>query len=232
LQNALAGDDQGRLVYYVFDLLHLDGHDLRGATLEDRKAALEPILRGRRGGPIRYSSHVVGRGEAVFREACRLGLEGVVSKRRDRPYHSGRGQDWLKVKCVKEQEFVVGGFTEPKGTRTGLGALLLGVHDDAGGLVYAGKVGTGFTSASVRALRGRLDRLRIPQSPFRHRPPDATAARWVRPELVAQVAFTEWTEDGRLRHPSFKGLREDKAARDVVRERARSPQPTATRPPR
>jgi bifunctional non-homologous end joining protein LigD len=172
----------------------------------------------------------VGQGEAVFREACRLSLEGIVSKRRDQPYESGRGRDWLKVKCVQEQEFVVGGFTEPKGTRTGLGALLLGVHDDAGALAYTGKVGTGFTSASIGALRQRLDRLRIAESPFRDRPPGGmTGVRWVKPELVAQVEFTEWTGDGRLRHPAFKGLREDKAAREVVRDRARNSRPPVSR---
>jgi bifunctional non-homologous end joining protein LigD len=221
LQKALSGGDQGRLVYFVFDLLHLDRQDLTGSTLETRKAALQKLLPSRRDGPIRYSTHVVGRGDAFFKEACRRALEGIVSKRRDRPYEPGRGQSWLKVKCVREQEFVVGGFTEPKGTRTGLGALLLGVHERDGTLVYAGKVGTGFTGASATQLRRRLDRLRTRDSPFGLRPPGAAEARWVKPELVAQVSFTEWTDDGRLRHPAFKGLREDKPAREVVRERPR-----------
>jgi bifunctional non-homologous end joining protein LigD len=220
LQNALSGDEQGRLVYFLFDLLHLDGQDLAGATLETRKAALEKLVPAR-DGPLRYSSHVVGQGEAFFKRACRLSLEGIVSKRRDQPYEPGRGHSWLKVKCVREQEFVVGGFTEPKGTRVGLGALLLGVYDGKD-LVYAGKVGTGFTGASVAQLRERLDRIRVPDSPFRLRPPGAAAARWVKPELVAEIAFTEWTGDGRLRHPSFKGLREDKPAREIVRERPRA----------
>jgi bifunctional non-homologous end joining protein LigD len=221
LQNALSGGDQGRLVYFVFDLLHLDGQNLTGAALEARKAALEKLLRSLRNGSIRYSSHVVGKGDAFFRRACRLSLEGIVSKRRDRPYEPGRGHDWLKVKCVREQELVVGGFTEPKGSRRGLGALVLGVYDGEGNLVYAGKVGTGFTGASAMRLRERLDRLRIRDSPFRLRPLGTAEARWVKPELVAEVAFTEWTEDGRLRHPAFKGLREDKPAREIVRERPR-----------
>jgi bifunctional non-homologous end joining protein LigD len=230
LQNALSGDDGSQIVYFVFDLLYLDGLDLRAVTLEDRKAALEQLLPARRDGPIRYSGHVRGQGESVFREACRLGLEGIVSKRRDRLYESARGRSWLKVKCTREQEFVIGGFTEPKGTRAGLGALLLGVHDGAGALLYAGKVGTGFTSASVRALRNRLERLRVSESPFHRRPPGAAGVHWVRPELVAEVQFTEWTDDGRLRHPTFRGLREDKPARDVVRERAeRRPRPTDPR---
>jgi bifunctional non-homologous end joining protein LigD len=219
LQNALSGDDQGRLVYFLFDLLHLDGQDLTGATLEARKAALEKLLPSARNGPLRYSSHVVGQGEAFFGQACRRSLEGIVSKRRDRPYEAGRGHSWLKVKCVREQEFVVGGFTEPKGTRAGLGALLLGVYDEKKDFVYAGKVGTGFTGTSLAQLRERLDRIRIRDSPFRFRPPGSADARWVKPELVAEVAFTEWTEDGRLRHPSFKGIREDKPAREIVRER-------------
>jgi bifunctional non-homologous end joining protein LigD len=222
LQNALSGGDQGRLVYFVFDLLHLDGQDLTGAALEARKAALEKLLPLRRDEPIRYSSHVVGRGDAFFKEACQRALEGIVSKRRDRPYEPGRGQSWLKVKCVREQEFVVGGFTEPKGTRAGLGALLLGVYERDGTLAYAGKVGTGFTGESATRLRQRLDSLRTRESPFRLRPPGAAEARWVKPEVVAQVAFTEWTEDGRLRHPAFKGLREDKPPRDIVRERPRA----------
>jgi bifunctional non-homologous end joining protein LigD len=229
LQNELTGGGQGRLVYFVFDLLHVDGQDLTGATLEVRKRALARIVGSRQAGAVRYSSHVVGEGAAFFEAACRRSLEGIVSKRRDRPYEPGRGQGWLKVKCVRRQEFVVGGFTEPKGTRTGLGALLLGVHDDTGGLVYAGKVGTGFTVASVAKLREKLDRIRIPESPFRRPPPGASAARWVKPELVAEVGFTEWTEDGRLRHPAFRGLREDKPAREIVRERARDARDAARR---
>jgi bifunctional non-homologous end joining protein LigD len=219
LQNALSDAGRGQIVYFVFDLPHLDGQDLKGVVLDIRKATLEKLLGGRGDGPIRYSAHVVGHGEEFYRLACRKSLEGVVSKRRDCPYEPGRGRSWLKVKCIQEQELVVGGFTEPKGTRAGLGALLLGVHDEADGLVYVGKVGTGFTGATARRLRERLDRLQVSKSPFQRPPPGASAARWVSPELVVQVKFGEWTKDGRLRHPSFKGLREDKAAADVVRER-------------
>ena len=229
LQNALSSNRQGQLVYFVFDLLHLDGQDLTGATLEARKSALETLVGPRRDGTVRYSTHVVGHGEEFFRQACRLSLEGVVSKRRDHPYEPGRGRSWLKVKCIQEQEFVVGGFTEPKGARTGLGALLLGVNGESGALAYAGKVGTGFTAPMAKRLRERLDRIRIPQSPFERPPPGAADAHWVKPELVAEVEFTEWTEDGRLRHPSFKGIREDKAAADVVRERPAKPPATPRR---
>jgi len=221
LQNALSGVGRGTIVYFVFDLLHLDGQDLTGVVLETRKSTLEKLTGTRPDGPIRYSTHVVGRGEEFFRQACRMSLEGVVSKRRDRPYEPGRGRSWLKVKCIQEQEFVVGGFTEPKGTRAGLGALLLGVHDKEDGLVYVGKVGTGFTETTARRLRERLERLRVSKSPFRRPPPGASDARWVKPALVVEVKFTEWTTDGRLRHPAFKGLREDKAAADVVHERPR-----------
>ena len=228
LQNALSSGAQDQLVYFVFDLLHLDGQDLTGATLESRKRALEALVGTDRNGQIRYSTHVAGQGDEFFQQACRLSLEGVVSKRRDRPYESGRGRSWLKVKCIQEQEFVVGGFTEPKGARTGLGALLLGVNDEGGGLAYVGKVGTGFTGDAARRLRGRLDRLRVPQSPFRQRPPGASEARWVKPVLVAEVEFTEWTQDERLRHPAFKGIRDDKAATDVVRERPANRAPEAS----
>jgi bifunctional non-homologous end joining protein LigD len=150
-----------------------------------------------------------------------MSLEGVVSKRRDSPYAGGRTRAWLKVKCVQGQEVVIGGFTEPKGRRSGLGALLIGVYDD-GTLRYAGKVGTGFTTAQARELRTRLDALERKESPFAGRTPRAAQAHWVAPSLVAEVDFTEWTPEGRLRHPSFKGLREDKPAKEIVRERAPS----------
>jgi bifunctional non-homologous end joining protein LigD len=220
LQNELSAGTHGRLVYFVFDLLYLDGQDLTRLHLEQRKRSLQHLIGGKGTRTIRYSRHVMGQGAKFFREACRRSLEGIVSKRRDSPYEPGRGRSWLKAKCVREQELVIGGFTEPQGTRVGLGALLLGVHDaHAGGLTYVGKVGTGFTDDTARLLRARLDRLRAPASPFKHSPPGAAAARWVKPELVAEVAFTEWTTDGRLRHPSFKGLREDKPAAQVIRER-------------
>jgi bifunctional non-homologous end joining protein LigD len=230
LQNAGVG--QGQLCYFVFDLLHLDGQDLTGATLETRKRALQTLIGSRREEVIRYSTHVVGQGEEFFRQACRLSLEGIVAKRRDGPYESGRGRSWLKVKCIQEQEFVIGGFTEPKGSRTGLGALLLGVHGEDGALAYAGKVGTGFTAPVAASLRKRLDKLRVTASPFQERPPGGKEARWVKPAMVAEVEFTEWTEDGRLRHPSFKGVREDKAASEVVRERPVTTAPTAPASPR
>ncbi len=219
LQNAFGRPD-ANVVYYVFDLLAKDGEDLRGLPLEERKRRLAALVAGPRG-VIRYSDHVVGGGARVFEHACRKGFEGIVSKRRDQPYLPGRGHAWLKIKCVQRQELVIGGFTEPERSRVGLGALLVGYHD-AGRLVYAGKVGTGYTQKMLLELRARLDRLVQPTSPFEPEPPRAwTGARrrWVRPELVAEVAFGEWTADGRLRHPSFQGLRLDKRPAEVVRER-------------
>ncbi len=227
LQNAMGGTGTDEVLYFVFDLLHLDGSDLTRTPLEQRKEALRILLDAVSGqSTLRYSDHVVGKGDAFLRHACRMALEGVVSKRRDAPYESGRGKSWLKVKCIQEQEFVIGGFTDPEGTRRGIGALLLGVHDASGKLVYVGKVGTGFTSRAAVELRRRLDALERPSSPFARQPPRAARAHWVRPELVGEVEFTEWTPDGRLRHPSWKGLREDKPAHAIVRER-----PTGTEAP-
>ena len=215
------------LVYVVFDLLFLDGRDLRPEPLLTRKSHLARLLRGRRG-HLRYSEHFDAPGREVYERACRMALEGIVSKRKQAPYASGRGPAWLKVKCVSRQELVVGGYTDPEGARAEFGSLLLGVHDRDGRLVYAGKVGTGFTHATLEALGRRLRRLAQKQSPFAPdgpRPP-ARGAHWVRPVLVVEVTFTEWTRDGLLRHPAFTGLREDKPAAQVVRERSRPARPS------
>jgi bifunctional non-homologous end joining protein LigD len=201
---------------YVFDLVWLDGHDLRELPLRTRKRVLRAALSFE--GSVRLTPYRNGAGEALFAEACRKGWEGVIAKRADSPYRATRSGDWLKFKCEMGQELVIGGFTAPQGARTEFGALLLG-HYDGGALRYAGKVGTGFDRAALRDLGARLRALR------RAAPPFAAAASirergvtWVEPELVAQVAFTEWTRAGRLRHPRFLGLRDDKAAREVVRE--------------
>src|SRR5262249_22086356 len=229
-QNTLGGAGGDEPVHFVFDLLHFDGYDLTGVPLEQRKEALRAVLEaGGAGTTLRYSDHVAGNGEAFLRPAPRMGLGGAVSKRRDAPYESGRGRSWLKAKCIQEQEFVVGGFTDPEGRRSGIGALLLGVYDD-GTLVYVGKVGTGFTSRMAVELRRRLEALGSPTCPFVKRPQGATRTHWVRPELVGEVEFTEWTPHGRLRHPSWKGLREDKPAREIVRERPAGPGGAAGRP--
>ena len=234
LQNAR---DAADLAYFVFDLLAVDGDDLTQLPLEQRKARLEKIVksarstpRGGRGTPrgaargtpgvIRYSDHVTGSGREFFALACQRGLEGIISKRRDQPYRPGRGPHWLKTKCLLRQELVIGGFTDPERSRVGFGALLVGYYD-RGRLTYAGKVGTGYSHALLVDLRAQLDALERPASPFSPEPPRAwtgSSRHWVAPDLVAEVAFSEWTNDGRLRHPSFQGLRRDKSPRDVVRE--------------
>ena len=208
------GERPVRVFFYVFDVVHLGGHDTAALPLRARKRLLRALLRP--GGPIRLAAHRNRDGEAFYRHACEHGWEGLIAKRADAPYVHGRSRDWLKFKCSAEQELVIGGFTAPRGSRTDLGALLLGYHD-GGGLRYAGKVGTGFTQATLRDLASRLAPLRRDRSPFADevRERDAT---WVEPELVAQVGFSEWTRDGRLRHPRFLGLREDKPAAEVVRE--------------
>ncbi|HEV8581177.1 MAG TPA: DNA ligase D [Thermoanaerobaculia bacterium] len=227
LQNALSGNRQDDLVLFAFDLLYLDGWDLRRSPLAARKEALAELLAGRQGA-IRLGDHVPGGGEEFYSHACRFGLEGIVSKRADLAYHSGRSKDWLKVKCLQRQEFVIVGFTNPEKSRVGLGALLLGVYDGKE-LVYAGKVGTGFDDRTLVDLRKRLDKLEVDKPAFKNPPRGAEARRshWVKPELVAEVAFTEWTDEGVLRHPTFQGLREDKSPREVVRERPQALPPEA-----
>jgi len=221
LQNALSGDQKGKLVYYVFDVLHLEGYDLSKVLLSNRKKLLQQLLSSLPpDGSVRLSDHFEGGGEVFLREACKHSLEGVICKRADRPYVSGRTRDWLKVKCLKRQEFVVVGFTDPSGGRKGLGALLLGVNDEAGKLIFAGKVGTGFTERSLQDLKSKLTPLEA-DKPAVSNPPKGAATRgvhWVTPKLVAEVAFSEWTHDGQLRHPSFQGLRDDKKPSEVVRE--------------
>jgi len=226
----------GRLLYYVFDLLYLNGYELLDAPIEERKQLLERLLARQPGGPgatrLLYSDHITGGGPALFNDACNFGLEGMMSKKAGSRYRPGwRGSEWLKTKCRQEQEFIIGGFTEPAGTRVGFGALLLGIHED-GGLRYVGKVGTGFNDRLLLDLGRRLRDMEIEQPPFApetKRVPKGS--HWVRPELVAEVAFSEWTRDGDIRHPSFKGLREDKPPADVVQERPSDPADTEKAPP-
>lgn len=200
---------------YLFDLMHLDGRDLTGLPLRQRKRLLHDALSF--DDPLRYTVHRNEEGEAYFEEACGKGWEGIIAKDAEAVYVHGRSRKWLKFKCARGQELVIGGFTEPKGDRRGFGALLLGYYDgDA--LRYAGKVGTGFDEAFLTKFRDRLDRRARETSPFDD--PVEEDARWVTPDLVAEIGFTEWTDAGRLRHPRFLGLRRDKAARDVVREEA------------
>jgi bifunctional non-homologous end joining protein LigD len=208
------GERPVSIFYYVFDVLHASGEDTTALPLRERKALLRGLLAFH--GPVRLTPHRNRDGEALFREACRKGWEGLIAKRADSPYVQGRSRDWLKFKCSAEQELVIGGYTPPKGSRTDLGALLLGYYEN-GRLRYAGKVGTGFTRATLRDLAGRLEPLERDNSPFADEVRER-GATWVEPRLVAQIGFSEWTRDGRLRHPRFLGLREDKSAGEVVRE--------------
>jgi bifunctional non-homologous end joining protein LigD len=207
------------LVYFVFDLLHLDDERIARLPLEQRKGRLRKLLGGSQKGRLRYSEHVLGSGEEMLQQACRLGLEGIISKRRDLPWMPGRSDAWVKIKCTRRQEFVIGGFTDPQGARAGIGALLIGHYDNTR-LVFAGRVGTGFSHKVALELRDQLDSLAQPASPFSPSPsgPLARTAHWVKPQLVCEVAFSEWTGDGLLRHPSFQGIRLDKKPVEVVRE--------------
>lgn len=202
--------------YYVFDLVYVDGFDVTNVPLSDRKNLLQRALAFR--SPVRFMTHRNTDGEAFYREACQEGLEGLIAKRRDSLYVHGRSADWLKFKCINEQEMVIGGFTDPAGSRVGFGALLVGYYE-RGKLRYAGKVGTGFDTATLLRLRRRLDARENKRSPFTQDDVKEKGAHWVRPDLVAQIGFTEWTHDGKLRHPRFLGLRTDKPATEVVRER-------------
>jgi DNA ligase D-like protein (predicted ligase) len=216
LQQRLALRAEVPVFYYVFDVLWADGRDLRQLPLDGRKQVLRPLLSF--GGPIRFTTHRRRDGEAYFAEACAKGWEGLVVKRGDSPYRSGRSRDWLKFKCQANQEFVIAGYTDPKGSRTGFGALLIGYYDSDGRLVYAGKVGTGFDEATLSSLAQTLSGLERPVPAFDRGNLPRTGVHWVEPRLVGQVGFSEWTSAGQLRHPRFEGLRRDKDPAAVVRE--------------
>ncbi|WP_113965043.1 non-homologous end-joining DNA ligase [Mycobacterium shimoidei] len=201
--------------YYIFDLLHLDGKCTTELPLLQRKKLLRKSFQFTV--PLRYTPHRLEHGEEAYRAACARGDEGVIAKRVDAPYTGRRSPNWLKFKCVRDQEFVIGGYTAPKGSRMELGALLVGYYDGRD-LVYAGKVGTGFDEATLRSLHNRLSAIEQDKPPFTRGLVREAGTRWVRPEMVAQVGFSEWTRDGKLRHPRYSGLRTDKDPKDVVRE--------------
>jgi bifunctional non-homologous end joining protein LigD len=208
--------EQVPVYFYIFDVLWADGRDVRPLPQRERKRILRGLLTFT--GPLRFTEHRDTDGEAYFRQACASGWEGVIAKRADAPYHAGRSRDWLKFKCEAGQEFVIGGFTDPRGSRTGFGALLLGYYDADQTLVYAGKVGTGFNQQTLDRLHARLAGLEQDRPPFGSGRLPRSGVHWVQPRLVAEVGFSEWTTDGELRHPRFQGLRDDKEPADVIRE--------------
>lgn len=226
LQNAIKGG-KGRILYYVFDIPHCQGYDLARTPLIERRELLRQIhAAAQDSAPIlRYSDHLQGKGPEFYRHACRYSLEGVISKRADSGYEQRRSRGWLKIKCSKRQEFVIGGYTSPGGSRAGFGAIVLGYYDDAGHLLYAGRAGTGFSERMLAHLTPELESRRVSNNPF-DKPPtgeDARGVHYIRPELVAQVEFTAWTNEGILRHPSFQGLRLDVEPRNVRREIPEAP---------
>lgn len=204
------------VVYYLFDLLVTEGRDVRPLPLSERKLLLRGLMPF--DDPVRYTEHRDGNGEPFWDEACEQRWEGLIAKRSASPYLAGRTKDWLKFKCVSSQEFVIGGYTDPQGSRTGFGALLIGYYDRSGRLVGAGKVGTGFNAATLASLSALLRQREVDTSPFQAGTVPRSGAHWVKPELVAQIGFSEWTAAGQLRHPRYEGLRQDKDPASVVRE--------------
>jgi bifunctional non-homologous end joining protein LigD len=209
------------IVYFVFDAPYCNGYDLRDVPLVERRAALEQVLKKAKSDKVRFSAEFGDNPDELVVAACKIGLEGVIGKRRDSRYVSRRSPEWIKLKCGLRQEFVIGGFTDPKGSRKGVGSLLLGTYDREGVLRYAGNVGSGFNHATLMDISERLEALRTDKSPF---PPRAVPGRqhhWVKPVLVAEVSFSEWTNTGSVRHPVFQGLRSDKPAKGITREEPR-----------
>lgn len=206
--------------FQIFDLIYLDGFNITRTPLRQRKAVLEELLAAAKPkGPLHYSDHVEGNGLPFFKQACEYGIEGIVSKLADSAYESTRNKNWLKTKCIKRQEFVITGYTPSKKAFPGFGSLVLGVYEK-GKLIYAGRVGTGFSIKQRLEIQKKLDRISQASMSFATKPkdPGLRDAHWARPQLVAEVEFTEWTADGSIRHPSFQGLREDKKPTEIVRE--------------
>ncbi len=222
LQLAFDGSDTADIVFFIFDAPYLNGYDIRDVPLEVRRALLQETLSASTNEALRFSEEFGTDPDELVIAACKLGLEGVIGKRRSSRYVTRRSPDWIKLKCGQRQEFVIAGYTDPQGSRTGIGALLLGAHDDNGVLQYAGNVGTGFNEATLRDLKKKLDALATDESPF---PPKAVAGRkhhWVKPKLIAEISFAEWTSSGSVRHAVFQGLRADKPATAISREKVQA----------
>ena len=222
LQLAFDGSNQASIMYFIFDAPYLGGYDLRNVALVERRALLEAALgRAKASELVRFSSEFGTDPEGLVAAACKIGLEGVIGKRRDSRYVSRRSPEWIKLKCGQRQEFVVAGYTDPKGSRTGVGSLLLGTYDKDGVLRYAGNVGSGFNAESLREVTAKLKALDTDVSPFPPRSVPGRKHHWVKPELIAEVSFSEWTNTGSVRHPVFQGLRTDKPAQGITREIAK-----------
>lgn len=225
LQNAFERGSAADIRYFIFDLPFHDGEDLRELGTSERRGRLHGLLGDKPKGPVQFSGTLDGDPRRLLAAARQAGFEGLIGKRADAPYHSGRNRDWIKLKVGLRQEFVIGGFTEPQGSRTGLGSLLLGVYDEKGALRYAGNVGSGFDQQTLALLRVKLTKLETARSPFDNGPEKVGTTRravphWTRPKLVAEVAFAEWTQGGHVRQAVFNGLRDDKPPRQIVRESA------------
>jgi bifunctional non-homologous end joining protein LigD len=217
LQNSLKMQIQNSFVYYIFDILYFDKYDLKNLPLIERKSILKEVLI-QQNNALQYSDHILEKGNQMYEHACKFTLEGIISKRVDSVYLSKRNKDWLKIKCLNRQEFVIGGYTPPKGNRAFFGSLFLGVYNKDGTLDFAGNVGTGFSDETLKEIHRQLILHKSTVNPFNSNPPGYTQAHWVLPQLVGEVEFTQWTKDDHLRHPSFKGLRLDKKASAVQRE--------------
>lgn len=227
LQNAVRLGKEANLAYFIFDLLYLDGYDVTHLPLRQRKELLQALLgqlTASKDNPLHYSDHMAGHAQEAFNHACLHGLEGIIVKHADSPYQQQRSRDWLKVKCGQRQEFVIGGYTEPAGSRELFGALLLGNYDEKGGLRYAGRVGTGFKQDTLKLVAKHFASLRTEKTAFINPPrgQDARGVHWLKPSLVAEIKFAQWTDEGIVRHASFVGLRSDKPAKEITHEIAQS----------
>jgi bifunctional non-homologous end joining protein LigD len=230
LQNAFDSSRTLNIIYYVFDVPFYDGHDLRAVPLIKRREFLEQLFAARSSEKVRFSATFDVPASEIIVSACRMGLEGVIGKRKNSSYVSRRSPNWIKLKCSQRQEFVIGGYTDPQGSRIGIGSLLLGFYDEEQKLRYAGNVGTGFSDKTLRDLKVQLDKVAATANPFFKATGIGRKVHWVRPELVAEVSFAEWTREAHIRHSVFHGLRIDKKASSITREKPIHAAPGETKP--